>query len=73
MNKGGYGRLMTADELATYLGITRNAAYTLLHKKDFPSVQIGNLLFAVRDEVDQWIKRQTMSGGYQYDEEARGR
>ena len=61
------GRLMNADELAQYLGITRNAAYTLLHNRNFPSVQIGNLLFAVREEVDIWIRKQAQEGGYKYE------
>lgn len=62
------GKLMSAIELAEYLGVTRHAAYTLLHSSSFPSIQIGNLLFALSDEVDIWLKRQAEEGGYTYDE-----
>lgn len=59
-------KLMSAIELAEYLGISRNTAYTLLHRSDFPSVKIGSLLFAVREEVDIWLKLKTEEGGYTY-------
>ena len=64
MDKNSEGRLMTAIDLAAYLGISRNAAYTLLHKEDFPSIRIGTLLYAVRDQVDCWIEQQVRDGGY---------
>jgi len=67
------GKLMSADELANHLGITRNAAYKLLHTKGFPSVQIGALLFAVRDEVDIWIEAQARERGYRYGSKERFR
>lgn len=60
-------KLMSAAELADYLGVTRNAAYTLMHCQDFPSIQIGALLYAIRGEVDPWIKRQARKGGYTYE------
>ena len=60
------GKFMTASELADYLDVTRNMAYTLLHREDFPSIQIGSSLFAVRDEVDEWVRRQAVKGGYDY-------
>ena len=66
-------KLMAADELSQYMGITRNAAYTLLHRDDFPSIRIGNLVFAVRDEVDIWITRELVNGGYQNGKEERPR
>ena len=61
------GILMCAEELEAYLGITRNATYTLLHSKSFPTVKIGTRLYAVRTEVDHWIQQQTEEGGYTYD------
>ena len=67
------GKLMNAEELSAYLGISRNAAYTLLHRTDFPSIKIGNLLFAVRDQVDVWVTHQTRNGGYNYAQKERPR
>ena len=62
-------KLMSATELADYLGTTRNAAYTLLHRADFPTVKIGNLLYAIRDQIDPWIQDQAKKGGYIYGQE----
>lgn len=61
-------KLMAAQDLADYLGITRNAAYTLLHNETFPTVRIGERYFALREEVDVWIMRQAKEGGYAYGE-----
>ena len=64
MDRLDSGRLMGAEELAAYLGISRNASYTLLARKDFPSMRIGKLYYALRDEVDVWLQRQLEAGGY---------
>lgn len=64
-------KLMSAVELAEYMGITRNAAYTLLHRQDFPAVRIGTLIYAVRGEVDKWVRSQAESGGYHYGSQER--
>ena len=60
------GRLMTAIQLEQYLGITRNMAYALLHRDDFPSIQIGGSWFALGDQVDIWLQRQAEEGGYKF-------
>lgn len=65
--------LVDAEELSMYLGVTKNMAYTLLHREDFPSIQIGSSLFAVRVEVDEWIRRQVEKGGYHFGKETRER
>lgn len=72
-NQTDHSVLMNAYELAAYLGISQNAAYVVLHKTDFPTVQIGSLLYAVREEVDVWIARQAEKGGYEYEPEKRPR
>lgn len=58
-------KLMTAAELAERLGVRLNTAYALLHRADFPTVKIGSLLFAVREEVDVWLKWRAKEGGYE--------
>ena len=36
--------MLTAAELAGVLGISRAGAYALIHRKDFPTLQIGKRL-----------------------------
>ena len=61
------GKLMDAEELRSYLGISRNATYVLLNSKSFPTIRIGGRLYALRDEVDVWMKTQAKLGGYSYE------
>ena len=62
---------MDAKELEVYLGVTKNAAYCLLHSDGFPTIQVGGRLYAVRSEVDVWVARQAEKGGYSYGIEER--
>lgn len=62
------GRLMTAAEFERYLGTTRNMTYTLLHRADFPTIKINGSLYALRAEVDVWLRRQVEQGGYKFGE-----
>ena len=69
MSNTSNGKLMDATEVSEYLDVTRNMAYTLLHRRDFPTVQIGGRLYAIRGEVDRWIEQQAQKGGYIYEQE----
>ena len=35
-------RTMTVDEAAQALGISRNAAYAAIHRKEIPAIKIGD-------------------------------
>lgn len=51
--------VLNADELAAALGICRPAAYDLLHRRDFPSIQITPRRFVVpRAALEEWLTRQ---------------
>ena len=51
--------MLTAAELAGVLGISRAGAYALIHRKDFPTLQIGKRLMVPKDKLMAWIDRQT--------------
>ena len=52
--------MLTAAELAgALLGISRAGAYALIHRKDFPTLQIGKRLMVPKDKLMAWIDRQT--------------
>lgn len=51
--------MLTAAELAGALGISRAGAYTLIHRKDFPTLQIGKRLMVPKDKLVAWIDRNT--------------
>lgn len=51
--------VLNADELAAALDICRPAAYDLLHRRDFPSIQITPRRFVVpRAALEEWLTRQ---------------
>ena len=51
--------MLMAAELAGALGISRARAYALIHRKDFPTLQIGKRLMVPKDKLMAWIDRQT--------------
>lgn len=46
-------------ELAAVLGIGNNAAYTLIHRQDFPAVWIGRNCIIPVDGLRRWLDKQT--------------
>jgi excisionase family DNA binding protein len=56
----------SAPELAILLGISRSAAYNLMHRADFPSFRIGKRLLVKRDKLTEWLDAQgKTTHGYQ--------
>lgn len=49
----------SAPELAALLGISRSAAYNLMHRADFPSFCIGKRLLIQQDKLMSWVNEQT--------------
>jgi predicted DNA-binding transcriptional regulator AlpA len=51
--------VLNANQLAEALGISRAGAYQLMHREDFPTLQIGKRLLVPRDKLQLWIDRNT--------------
>lgn len=47
--------VLSATQLADALGISRSAAYALLHRSDFPTLRIGKRLLVPRDKLLVWL------------------
>lgn len=58
-NLDEFPAMLTAAELAGALGISRAGAYTLIRRKDFPTLQIGKRLMVPKDKLMVWIDRNT--------------
>ena len=54
--------MLTANELAGALGISRAGAYALIHSKGFPTLKIGKRLMVPKDKLATWIDRNTGDG-----------
>lgn len=50
-------------EVATVLGIGRNAAYELVQREDFPAVRLGERRVVVpKKQLEAWLEKQTEGG-----------
>ena len=53
---GTYPKMtLTVDDLAKELNISRNTAYALADRKDFPSFRIGRRLLVNRALLQEWM------------------
>ena len=55
MNKLTY----SAPEVAQLLGISRSAAYNLMHRDDFPSFRIGKRWLVQDSSLHEWLEKQS--------------
>ena len=52
---------LSANQLAQVLGISRANAYTLMHSKGFPTIQIGKRMVVPKNKLIEWMEAQTAS------------
>lgn len=55
-------RFMTVAEVRKVLGISKNSAYTLVSRSDFPSFRAGKVIRIPVKQFEEWIDRQVKSG-----------
>lgn len=48
----------TVAELATVLSIGKNKAYDLVHRKDFPAIELGSRIIVPADALQRWLDAQ---------------
>lgn len=52
---------LSANQVAQVLGISRANAYTLMHSKGFPTIQIGKRMVVPKNKLIDWMEKQTAS------------
>lgn len=52
-------RWLSVEEIATYLGVTRDSVYRWVDNKNMPGHRVGRRWKFRREEVDEWVR----SGG----------
>lgn len=60
-------RWLSVEEIATYLGVSKDTVYNWINKKKMPSHRIGRLWKFKKIEVDEWVRK----GGAAENDEAR--
>ena len=49
---------MSVEEMADYFGISRSAAYQLIHRADFPALRIGRRVVIPVERLNEWVNSQ---------------
>jgi len=49
-------RWLSVDEIAEYLGISRDTVYAWISSRGLPGHRIGRLWKFKREEVDEWVR-----------------
>ncbi|MDD7174920.1 MAG: helix-turn-helix domain-containing protein [Clostridiales bacterium] len=55
-------RFMTVAEVRKVLSISKNSAYTLVSRSDFPSFRAGKVIRIPVKQFEEWVDRQVKSG-----------
>ncbi len=53
---------LSANKLASVLGISRASAYCLMHSKGFPTLVIGKRMMVHKEQLLLWMNRQLSAG-----------
>lgn len=51
-------RLLSAEEIASYLGVKRDTVYKLIDRNGLPAVKVGRLWKFRQQQVDDWVNEQ---------------
>lgn len=49
-------RWLSVDEIAEYLGVSKDTVYTWVTTKDMPGHKVGRLWKFKKAEIDEWIR-----------------
>ena len=49
-------RWLSVEEIAQYLGVSKDTVYTWISRKKMPAHKIGRLWKFNKDEVDTWVR-----------------
>ncbi len=52
-------RWLSVEEIAEYLGVSKDTVYAWISKRNMPAHRIGRLWKFKADEIDEWVR----SGG----------
>lgn len=52
---------LCAEDVAQVLGVSRAGAYTLMHSKGFPALQIGKRIVVPKDKLLEWIEKKVVT------------
>lgn len=54
--------ILNAVKLAEVMGISRAAAYNLMHRADFPTLRVGSRKLVATNKLLEWIDKNSNNG-----------
>jgi len=63
-------RWVSVEEIAEYLGVSKDTVYGWIAKKDMPAHKVGRLWKFKTDEIDDWVRTGKASDDYKENEAA---
>lgn len=63
-------RWVSVEEIAEYLGVSKDTVYGWIAKKDMPAHKVGRLWKFKTDEVDYWVRNRNASDDHKDNEAA---
>lgn len=51
--------ILDAKTVKDFLGISQAGVYNLMHRKDFPTLHIGNRLMVMKTQLLEWLTKNT--------------
>ena len=67
--KDDTGEIFTLDEVAAYLKVGKRTVYRLAAARKLPAFKVGGTWRFRRQEIDQWITRQTENSQQVHDDD----
>lgn len=61
---------LSVEEAGKLLGVSRQVAYQLVHRADFPILHLGRRILIPRKQLEVWMDRQVNETEADYDQTA---
>jgi len=59
---------LSVEEAGKLLGVSRQIAYQLIHRADFPTLHIGRRILVPRKQLEAWMEQQVNGAEAGYDQ-----
>ena len=59
---------LSVEEAGKLLGVSRQVAYQLIHRADFPTLHIGRRILVPRTQLEEWMDRNVTGTEVNFDQ-----
>ena len=59
---------LSVEETGKLMGVSRQVAYQLIHRPDFPTIQIGRRVLIPKKQLEEWMDRQVNGAEVNFDQ-----